>query len=508
MAARAIEREIKFAVGPVFSLPDLTRVVDDVRQTELPEAELVATYYDTPDRRLLRRGITLRHRRNRTDPSDQGQWTLKLPVRVGGIALERTELTWPGELCAVPGEAVGLVRAIVRHAELESIAELVTRRRRLEIKAPDGRRLAEIDDDVVDAADGSSSGGRFRELEVELEADDAALRDSLIARLAAAGARRGRASPKVAHALGMDGSARAQVEVKPRTGDMSLGKLVSAAIATGLERLVEHDLGVRQGADPEHVHQARVATRRLRSNLRTFADVFEPTWTARMREELRWLGRALGRVRDADVLALRLRTHAVEELTERDQQGFADLMRRLSLQREAAYAEMLEVLDSDRYVDLLDALAEAPAFRAGRDRELTMRAEKAAVRFVRRPWESLRRAVAKLKDDPTDEQLHQVRIKAKRLRYSADVAEAVVGKPARRLAKAAADLQDILGAHHDAVTAEGWLRESAAALKESAGIFVAGELVSIQRREQRELRQTWPEAWDRLSTKRLTRWLR
>ena len=66
---------------------------------------------------------------------------------------------------------------------------MVTSRRRLEITAPGGRRLAEIDDDVVDVADAPSPGGRFRELEVELEADDAALLDSLIARLAAAGAR-------------------------------------------------------------------------------------------------------------------------------------------------------------------------------------------------------------------------------------------------------------------------------------------------------------------------------
>lgn len=137
-----------------------------------------------------------------------------------------------------------------------------------------------------------------------------------------------------------------------------------------------------------------------------------------------------------------------------------------------------------------------------------MRAEKAAVRFVRRPWNSLRRAVAELEDDPTDEQLHQVRIKAKRLRYSADAAAAAVGRPARRLAAAAAHLQEILGAHHDAVTAESWLRESAATLEANAGIFVAGELVTVQCREQRQLREAWPEAWDRLSTKRPTRWLR
>jgi CHAD domain-containing protein len=87
------------------------------------------------------------------------------------------------------------------------------------------------------------------------------------------------------------------------------------------------------------------------------------------------------------------------------------------------------------------------------------------------------RAVAKLDESPTDQELHQIRIKAKRLRYSAEAAAVAVGKPARRLAKAAANLQDVLGAHHDAVTAEGWLRESAANVEAKAGVFVAGELV-------------------------------
>ena len=173
MAARTVEREVKFDVGPEFALPDLNGVVDDARQTELPRAELAATYFDTPDRRLLARGITLRHRRDRTDPTDQSQWTLKLPARLGGLALERTELTWPGELSTVPDEARRLLRAIVRHAELEAIAELVTSRRRLEIEAPGGQRLAEIDDDTVAVVDAPEPRGTFREIEVELEAEDA-----------------------------------------------------------------------------------------------------------------------------------------------------------------------------------------------------------------------------------------------------------------------------------------------------------------------------------------------
>ena len=264
---------------------------------------------------------------------------------------------------------------------------------------------------------------------------------------------------------------------------------------------------MRTSEDPEHVHQARVATRRLRSDLRTFGDLLEPGWTAGVRGELRWLGQALGQVRDADVLALRLRAQAAEELTERDLQGFTELERRLSQQRQAAYAELLEALGSDRYIDLLDALTAPPSFRAGEEEELATRAR--GPRSLRPPSvEEPAPRGRQARRDPTDEELHQVRIKAKRLRYSAEAAAVAVGKPARRLAKAAAHLQDVLGAHHDAVTAEGWLRESAANVEAKAGVFVAGELVNVQRREQRQLRQGWLVAWESLDSKSLRRWLR
>ena len=89
-----------------------------------------------------------------------------------------------------------------------------------------------------------------------------------------------------------------------------MGAEVAACIAAALERLLDHDIGVRLGEDPEFVHQSRVATRRLRSDLKTFRDALDPVWVDRMRAELKWLGADLGGVRDADVLAARLHGYA------------------------------------------------------------------------------------------------------------------------------------------------------------------------------------------------------
>src|SRR5690349_8803285 len=64
--------------------------------------------------------------------------------------------------------------------------------------------------------------------------------------------------------------------------------------------LVAQEPGVRKGEDVEAVHDMRVATRRLRAALRVFEEAFGPE-AATLHEEIGWLGRGLGAVRDRDV---------------------------------------------------------------------------------------------------------------------------------------------------------------------------------------------------------------
>jgi len=179
-------------------------------------------------------------------------------------------------------------------------------------------------------------------------------------------------------------------------------------------------------------------------------------------------------------------------LPERDARGVATVLRRLARQREAARAALLEAMAGARYANLLDALvagASDPALAGDADRK----AVDVVPDLVRRPWKHLNREVKRLDDDPPDEALHKVRIRAKRCRYAAEAAAPVIGKPAKQLAKAVADLQTVLGDHQDAVVAEGWLREAAAASGVSA--LAAGELISLQRAEAAASRDAWPAAW-------------
>jgi CHAD domain-containing protein len=128
-------------------------------------------------------------------------------------------------------------------------------------------------------------------------------------------------------------------------------------------------------------------------------------------------------------------------------------------------------------------------------------------RLVRRPWRHLRQAVDALGDDPDDEALHEVRIRSKRLRYAAEAAAPVIGRPAKRLASAVALVQGVLGDLNDAVVAEQWLRQAAKSAAPSTAL-VAGELITVERGEQQAGRNMWAKPWKAASDKKLRAWLK
>jgi CHAD domain-containing protein len=281
------------------------------------------------------------------------------------------------------------------------------------------------------------------------------------------------------------------------------GDVVGAAVARSVERLTAAEPQVRSGDDAEAVHQARVATRRLRSDLRTFAPLVRAGWRRPVRSELRWLADALGAVRDADVLLDRLR-RGVERLAPDDRGPAASIIGRLERERDIHRTALLEVLDSERHAELQATLAAASS-QLPLTGPAGKRADRALPRLVVKPWRELVDEVRHAVDAGSDDGLHLVRIRAKRCRYAAEAVAPVVGPRATRFADAVSDLQTVLGDLHDAVVAAAWLR-SLADLSERDAI-VAGELVDMQRRDADASRAGWPAAWERASRRKLRRWL-
>src|SRR3954464_4079964 len=120
---KEIERKYRASRGLV--LPDLTGRIPSVAAIDAPVSHrMVAVYYDAPDLRLAREGITLRHRTGGTDDG----WHLKLPLgpRAHGV---REELQRPGNGDGPPEDLRRAVTAYVRFAEVRPAATLETERR-------------------------------------------------------------------------------------------------------------------------------------------------------------------------------------------------------------------------------------------------------------------------------------------------------------------------------------------------------------------------------------------
>jgi CHAD domain-containing protein len=268
--------------------------------------------------------------------------------------------------------------------------------------------------------------------------------------------------------------------------------VVQQAIASAVERLLENEAGVRAANDDEAVHQARVATRRLRSDLRTFEFVLDDAAVRDLRGELRWLGSELGVVRDLDVLRARLREHATK-LPAAESEAAQRVVRRLDADRHAAGTELHSYLEQSRYRQLRDALRDAaaqPPFRSD--------ATKAGVdelhNAVDRRWKKLRRGVEDLGDTPADDALHHVRVLAKRARYAAEASVPMFGKPAKKLAAAVEAIQESLGEHHDAVVAQAWLAKTAHECT-PAEAYAVGMLAQVEREAADDARGAFEDAW-------------
>ena len=454
-----LEREVKLSTGERFAMPDLggEAIVSRV---------FVSTYHDTPDHRLARSGLTLRHRVE----NGRGRWQLKLP---SGDA--RRELEEEGPARPAPARIVALLPALLRGTRLVPVARLRTRR--------DGLRVdgAEVVHDVVSVLDGRRVSRTFDELEVELiEGDERTLR-RLEKALRRAGAGDGETRPKLFRALDLADP----LDADEPPADANAAARLASALRTQYRRMLAHDPGTRLGTDPESLHQLRVASRRLRAFLRAGRPLLDERWADELRSELGWLGSALGPVRDLDVLIDHLRREA-SELGALDAVGAGTVLRALGRERAAARRRLLRTLASDRYLALLDRLEAAgnpPLAEAGAGISLedVWRTEHA----------TLRKGISRSGDTPTDDELHGVRIKVKRARYAAELA-GLDG-----YVRAAKALQDTLGEHQDSVVAEDSLRRLAESHPDAA--IAVGRLVERERRRRELAREHWRRQWTHLS---------
>jgi CHAD domain-containing protein len=267
-----------------------------------------------------------------------------------------------------------------------------------------------------------------------------------------------------------------------------------------LARMLAREAGTRAGNDPEELHGMRVATRRMRAAWRVFGDAYRPAKTRPYRRRLRELAGLLGAVRDLDVLIEATEAYA-QAIGSPDLVGLEPLLAAWRGDRDSARERLIVELDSkghrrfvDEYVDFVSS--------PGRDvlpLETTTphRVRDTAASRIWTAYEHVRayEAVLRWADVPT---LHQLRIAAKRLRYTLEFVREPLGPDASPLIARVVALQDHLGFMNDAevaaTMARNFLVERGNELTESEAQAIGRYLVSRER-EVARLKRTVGTAW-------------
>ena len=513
------EQEIKFRLPEGGDASRVRATIEAAGFRLEPQAAVTHEdrYLDTDDWVLFRAGIALRLRadgrrvrleaKTLRSQSDEAmvrtEWAQDAPIE---------ELPWIAEGLE-PGAVTALLlplRGLGIPERLEVVARIRAERECFRwLRGEDEIGLVTVDHVALPGGGGASSGNgaprRFDEVEIELSNGH---REALIDVRRAVESGLGlqaNVDSKLASALaaaGLTAPTREERLFSVGVGD----RLVDVAwktLARQFGRLEWNEPGARLGVDIEYVHDMRVASRRLRMALEVFADAVPDEARNRFAEDLRFVGRALGRVRDLDVGIERVAVMMDEagDAGAEERQALSVFAGDLAIRRARRRMELVEALDSERFVALREAARAwvnggppapdtvpcggVPAFYAGTP--LVSEAERAS-----------EEAYAEASSELSAQTLHALRLAAKRLRYTLEFLSPVLGGGAAARAKRIAGFQDFLGSHQDAIGLLRRLRKYARTIprRDKALTLGAGSALGALERATRIKRSELREAWE------------
>lgn len=415
---------------------------------------VVTQYFDTPDELLRRRGMALRLRRlgSRWIQSLKGGGEVRGGLHARGEwEFERPDASIDLSLfAATPLARLPGARELHRRLRPAFTVDMV-RTAWIVSPVPGARLEVALDVGEARAAAGSEP---ISELEIEcLEGGVEAAFDLAARLLESAPMRLSAVSKAMRGYRAFRAEPLRPAKARPVALDpaMTLDEAARAIVAGGLAHFQANEEGVLHSGDPEFVHQARVALRRLRAELRLLREPAGRRRARAWREALRPLSAALGRVRDRDVFAATSLPGALAAF------GDAALATRLGAlvdkQRRRERRGAARALESPRaartMLSISRWLATPGDVAAARPQPLPDFAVR-AIRDRHARVVSRTRRIGKL--GPAAR--HRLRIEVKRLRYAADALGALFEQAgAKRYRDALAGLQDALGEANDAATA-------------------------------------------------------
>jgi inorganic triphosphatase YgiF len=241
----------------------------------------------------------------------------------------------------------------------------------------------------------------------------------------------------------------------------------AAAIVVGdtLQHFLANWASLRDDVHPEAIHQMRVALRRMRALLALFQREAPCGEFVAFRAEAKRIASALGPARECDAFAGLIASGP--RVAFGDPKVFAALDGLIRARRDRLHEEARRLIadpSSAHFVLRLQSFLAKRGWRNALPAEQLPRLTQPARDFAVNALDRLHgRALARGKHltELADEQRHEVRIALKNLRYAAEFFGGLFLDPegVRAYLRRVARLQDLLGAHNDAISASAFLNQ-------------------------------------------------
>jgi len=282
--------------------------------------------------------------------------------------------------------------------------------------------------------------------------------------------------------------------------NITISEIAWGVFQTQLQAIQTNLDGCIEGKDPLHLHDLRVATRRIRSALGEFKDLLPEDIHSRFKRDFRWLQNITGEVRDLDV-SLAYISDYYDDIPGNWRPHLLPMQRLLEGKREKAQLILRDQLASNRLneilADWLKVLDDGPLEGISYSHEP---AREFGSRLIVKRYRKVRNKGLKLSKKTPTERFHAYRINIKRLRYLMEFLRPVIdGEDYTRLRTGLKSVQDAFGAFQDADVQTGKIEQLALELHQAGEtvetLLAMGQLLGLlekkRKRSKKEcLRQT------------------
>ncbi len=277
-----------------------------------------------------------------------------------------------------------------------------------------------------------------------------------------------------------------------------------------LQKFHEQIEGIERDIDTEFVHQARVATRRMRSCLRLFRDAVPVSTGNFLAAELRWLAGLLGEVRDLDVFLLNLSDFQQQlgRFPEKQRIFFENW---IAEHRRGPLATLHQTFASSRYQNLERRLARflsQPLPQRPRAPLALKQVYEVAPQLINEKFEAVMKQGHAVLADPKLKEFHFLRIQMKKLRYACEFMSSAYEESLDPFIERTVEIQDCLGDIQDTVFTQNfidtlfdnWKRN----IVNPTLVFVLGEIYQLQKGIAAERERQFGKIWERFATEETT----